>query len=401
MPAASGWNLVRFVAANQAWEVRGVVDLGEAALLLTDEEDLVLGLPVSAVLAQRLTLPAVEPEDFREMAQIQVEKALPYSADEVTTDFEIISQGENGTVISAVAVHHERLAELAAPLLSRGITPSQVTVYAAQRAATHAAAGTALLVYPELGQTLCAISEAGRLSFTRTLDGADENQLQNELPQLALSAELQGIETSAQIILLDESLYALRDKLQSMFATRADLIAVEAPPAAVQLNLLPQAWKQRRLALVRQRQWKKRLLVAGAVYAGLLLLCFAYFLVLRLRLKNFNQRIARDEPKVQAVKKTEARWKALAPAIDARYYPIEVLLHLFESLPSADVRITGFTQSARQISVDGEGNSAGLVYQFAEKVKKNPELQAFAFEMAAPRILPNEHAQFRLEGKAR
>lgn len=401
MPAASGWNLVRFGTANRSWEVRGVADLTEAATLLTGDEELILGLPVSAVLAQRLTLPAVEPEDFREMAQIQVEKALPYSPDEVTTDFEIISQGETGSVISAVAVHNERLAELAAPLLSRGITPSQVTVYASQRAATHAAAGTALLVYPELGETLCAISEAGRLSFTRTLDGADENQLQNELPQLALSAELQGIDTSAQTILLDESLYDLRDHLQNMFATRADLIAVEAPPATVQLNLLPQAWKQQRQALVRRRQWKKRLLVAGAVYAGLLLLFFAYFLVLRLRLKSFNRQIARDEPKVQTVKKTEARWKALAPAIDSRYYPIEVLLHLFESLPGADVRITGFTQSARQISVDGEGNSAGLVYQFAEKVKKHPELQAFTFEMAAPRILPNEHAQFRLEGKAR
>jgi hypothetical protein len=73
---------------------------------------------------------------------------------------------------------------------------------------------------------------------------------------------------------------------------------------------------------------------------------------------------------------------------------------LFESLPNADVRITQFNQSARQISLDGEANSAALVYQFAEKVKKNPGLQAFQFDLATPpRLLPNEHAQFRLEGK--
>jgi len=64
-----------------------------------------------------------------------------------------------------------------------------------------------------------------------------------------------------------------------------------------------------------------------------------------------------------------------------------------------DVRITVFNQSARQISVDGEGNSAALAYQFADKVKKNPDLQAFQFELGSPRILPNDHAQFRLEGK--
>jgi len=36
-----------------------------------------------------------------------------------------------------------------------------------------------------------------------------------------------------------------------------------------------------------------------------------------------------------------------------------------------------------------------------DKIKKNPELRAFQFDMAAPRILPNNHAQFRVEGKPR
>ena len=97
----------------------------------------------------------------------------------------------------------------------------------------------------------------------------------------------------------------------------------------------------------------------------------------------------------------EWHWKALAPAIDARFYPVEILLHLFESLPSPEVRITAYNQSARQISVDGEANTAALAYQFIEKIKKDPDLRAFQFDMAAPRILPNDHAQFRLEGKPR
>jgi hypothetical protein len=65
------------------------------------------------------------------------------------------------------------------------------------------------------------------------------------------------------------------------------------------------------------------------------------------------------------------------------------------------VRVTKFDQTARQISVEGEANTAALAYQFAEKVKKSPDLQMFQFEMTAPRILPNDHAQFRLEGKPR
>jgi hypothetical protein len=176
-------------------------------------------------------------------------------------------------------------------------------------------------------------------------------------------------------------------------------VSVEAPPAPVKLNLLPESWRQRRLQLVRRTEWRKRLLQAGGVYAGVLALFLAYLVYLRSAVGHLDHLIARDNPQIAFVRETDATWKALAPAIDSRYYPVETLLHLFESLPSPDVRITAYNQSARQISIDGEANSAALAYQFADKVKKNPGLQIFRFDMAAPRILPNDHAQFRLEGK--
>jgi hypothetical protein len=392
---------VRFAALNAAWEVRAVASIEEAAELLRPDDDIVLALPLELVLAQRLQLPTIDPGEFADMVRIQIEKAMPYSTEEMTTDSEIISQTEEGSVISAVAVHNEKLNELAAPLLARGLIPSQVTVYAGHRAATHTPEGTALFIYPENESIVCAITEEGKLSFTRTLAAADALQLQRDLPQLALSAELQGINTSSPRILLAENLYELRDTVEGIFATAADLIAVEVPPAEIRLNLLPESWRQRSAQLVRQKQWRNRLLIAGCAYAGLLILFLVYLLIMRFQVGRLDRRISKDAPRTEFVKATEARWKALAPAIDPHYYPIEVILHLFDSLPSADVRITVFNQSARQISVDGEANSAALAYQFAEKVKKNPDLQAFQFELGSPRILPNDHAQFRLEGKPR
>jgi hypothetical protein len=333
--------------------------------------------------------------------RIQIEKAMPYSPEEMTTDSELISQTEEGSVISAVAVNNEKLNELAAPLLARGLIPSQVTIYAGQRAATHSPEGTSLFIYRENEAIVCAIAEEGKVSFTHSLDGADALQLQRDLPQLTLSAELQGINTSAPRILLAENLYEFRDTVEGIFATNAELIAVEVPPAETRLNLLPESWRARRAQLVRLKQWKKRLLIGAAAYAALLLLFFAYLLILRFQIRRLDKKISTDAPKTEFVRATEAKWKALAPAIDPHYYPIEVLLHLFDCLPSADVRITTFNQSARQISVDGEANSAALAYQFADKVKKNPDLQTFQFELGAPKLLPNDHAQFRLEGKPR
>jgi hypothetical protein len=378
-----------------------MASIEEAADVLQPEDDIVLALPLDLVLAQRMRLPTTDAAEFGEMVRIQIEKAMPYSPEEMTTDSELISQSEEGSVISAVAVNNEKLNELAAPLLARGLIPSQVTIYAGQRAATHSPEGTSLFIYRENESIVCAIAEEGKVSFTHSLDGADALQLQRDLPQLTLSAELQGINTSAPRVLLAENLYEFRDTVEGIFATNAELIAVEVPPAETRLNLLPESWRARRAQLVRLKQWKKRLLIGAAAYCGLLVLFFAYLLILRFQIRRLDKKISTDAPKTEFVRATEAKWKALSPAIDPHYYPIEVLLHLFDSLPSADVRITTFNQSARQISVDGEANSAALAYQFADKVKKNPELQTFQFDLQSPKLLPNDHAQFRLEGKPR
>ncbi len=390
---------MRARGGNSAWDVRSVADLNEAAGLLNADDDLILGLPATAILAQRLRLPTVDPSEFGEMVRLQMEKAFPYPPEEVTSDFEVIEQGESGSVISAVAVHNPRLNELAGPLLNRGFIPRQVTVYAVQRAVSHAAKGSALLIYREGEKLISAISENGKLSLTRTLGAAEPAQLERDLPQLALSAELQGIDTSFPKVLLDEECLPLRDTVERVFAQRPMLMNTEVPPAAVKLDLTPDAWRKQRATLVRRKEWRRRLLWAGSAYVALFLLFALYVVIIRFQVGHLKTAIERDAPKVDFIRQTEANWKALSPAIDPHYYPIEVLLHLFESLPNPEVRITVYDQSARNISVQGEAPSAALAYQFAEKVKQNPGLQNFAFTLQTPRILPNDHAQFRLEGK--
>jgi len=376
-----------------------IPNLEEAVPLLRAGDRLVLGLPLTAVLTQRFHLPTVDPSEFSEMVRIQIEKALPFSADEVTTDFEVIEQNETGSVVSAMAVRNEQLAQLAAPLLDRGYIPSQVTVYASQRATTHAPEGRALLIYPEGEQLVSAVTENGKVSLTRTLEGIEPEQLQSGLPQLTLSAELQGISGVFPNVFLDETCFELRDTVENILTSRPELVGVETPPATVKLNLLPQSWRDRSAALARRGEWQKRLILAGAVYAGIFLLALLYLGFMKFQISRLDRAIAQDAPKIEFVRAAEANWKSLAPALDSRYYPVEILLHLYESLPSQDVRITTFTQSARQLSVDGEANTAALAYQFADKVKKDPGLQIFVFTMNDPRILANGHAQFRLEGR--
>jgi hypothetical protein len=392
---------LRSADLNGSWNVRALSSLAEAVPLLRAEDDVILGLPISAVLAQRFRLPSVDPSEFPEMVRIQIEKGLPFSADEVTTDFEVIEQNETESVVSAIAVRNEQLAELAAPLLDGGYIPRQITVYASQRATTHAPEGCALLIYPEGESLVSAVTENGKVSLTRTLEGIETAQLQTDLPQLTLSAELQGISGSFPNVLLDESCFELRDTVEGILTSRPELVGIETPPASVKLNLLPESWRQRRAQLARRGEWRKRLIWAGGAYAGLFLLFLMYLGLMHFKIGRLDRLIAQDAPKTEFVRAADTNWKSLAPAIDTHYYPVEILQHLFESLPSSDVRITTYNQSARQISIDGEANTAALAYQLADKVKKNPHLQVFQFTMADPRILPNGHAQFRLEGRPR
>jgi hypothetical protein len=389
------------VQGNGSWDVRMVASLEEAAPLLRTGDEVVLGLPISAVLAQRFRLPTIDPAEFPEMVRLQIEKVLPYSTEEVTTDFEVVEQNETDSVVSAVAVRNERLAEIAAPLVDRGHIPRQVTLYASQRATTYAPKGLALLIYPEGEALVSAVTENGHVTLTRTLEGVERHQLQTDLPQLALSAELQGISSSFPNVLLDETCYELRDTVQEIVEKRPELVGIETPPATVKLNLLPESWRHRRVQLERRGEWRKRLTWAAAAYGGIMALFILFLIYMRVHIAYLDRQITRDAPQTEFVRAADANWKALGPAIDTRYYPVEILYHLSESLPSADVRITAYNQSARQISIDGESNTAALAYQYADKLKKNDGLRIFQFTMADPRILPNGHAQFRVEGRPR
>src|SRR4051795_3132008 len=283
IPTSNGWNFVRLAALaspsdekglhknggeaeaaaaktghNGSWSVRKLQTLEEAVPLLSASDEFVLGLPVSAVIAQRFRLPSADPAEFPEMIRLQIEKLLPFPADEVTSDFELIAQNESESVVSAIAIRNEQLAEMTSPLLDRGYIPWQVTVYATQRANTYAPKGNALLIYPEGEMLIYAMTENGKLSLARAIE-RNGDQLETELPQLRLSAELQGIDASSPNVFLDETCYEMRDTVQGILASPTEIVGIELPPAPVKLNLLPESWRRRRLQLMRRGEGTKPL----------------------------------------------------------------------------------------------------------------------------------------------
>src|SRR5260370_19738459 len=117
--------------------------------------------------------------------------------------------------------------------------------------------------------------EQGKISLARSIE-RNGDQLQHELPQLRLSAELQGIDASYPNVLLDETCFDLRATVEGILTSPTEIVGIELPPATVKLNLLPESWRRRRLQLMRQVEWRKRLLWIGGAYLATLVLLFAY-----------------------------------------------------------------------------------------------------------------------------
>ena len=159
------------------------------------------------------------------------------------------------------------------------------------------------------------MTENGKLSLARVFENGNGEQLQLELPQLRMSAELQGINASFPNVLLDESCYQMRDTVEGILASPTEIVGVELPPASVKLNLLPESWRRRRSQLIRQAEWRKRLVWIGGAYVALLFFLLAYLGLLRFEIGRLDARIAHDAPGTEFVRATEANWKAWRPRL--------------------------------------------------------------------------------------
>ena len=243
-------------------------------------------------------------------------------------------------------------------------------------------------------------AEEGKLGFTRSLNGADAHQLQRDLPQLALSAQLQGIDTSSPALFVDESLFEMREAVEGLFVSRADLIGVEMPPATTKINLLPDSWRQRRQelaeagAMEEEAALGRRRLRRGA--APLFRLCDG---------AAAGDRPAQSPPRTRRARRRNSSARPRRAGRRSRPRSIRGITRSKCCCTSSRVCRARMCKSRRSISrrvrspCQGEAKNAALAYQVADKVKKHPDLQMYQFDMAAPRILPNERAQFRLEGK--
>ena len=398
-PDATGWR-VR-AAGGTAQSMR---TLEEAVGSIPLGQPIHLALPCHAALLERLTLPSTDRTELAGMIQLQLEKTLPYPVEQVSSDFEVISSSENESTLLSIAAPTAHLEALCQPFRSRSRLPGKITLYAAHVAASCARDQVVLCIWEEDAQLVVAICEQGKLGFAQTLPSADVAALTSELPQMLLSAEMEGVPTDFASVRVEQGCAHLADALQPFFeGVPIESMSFDEPLPDAGGNLLPPDWLNESRRLESAGHLKQRLQTVAMIYLVLVAAAFAYLAFLKSRVQKVDARLAETQPQVEFVQAQQARWLALAPAIDPGRSAVEIISLVFNNLPTSEVQFTIFDytpgSTATQFSLQGEAPSANLAIEYVEKLRVEPGLSSLKIEANPPSILPTGSAKFQVFGK--
>ncbi len=353
----------------------------------------VLALPLRQVFAVPLWLATADPALMREMIFLQLERrglSAGRSAHEMIFDYRVITTVENKTLVLAVALPGALPAHLCLDL--REYEPSARALPLPHDEFT---------LWREDGRLVLAVMRGGTLAYVQALgDGSFTPAVLQELQCIKLQLESANtIERVSGITLWGEftpgEISALREAMGLRVAT-APRPAPELP--ADPMDLIPASVRQTQAAA----KTMSRNLGFVAAGAGVYLL-FLLFLVGRVAWYSIQAgRISaglRDHAdEVADMKAAAAQWNVLASAVDPDIYPEELLLRCAQPLPPEGVRFTLFSTGPGTIIIQGESANAKAAFQYADDLKKSPDLRDYKFEMPLPATLPNGSTKFQITG---
>ena len=393
-PEAHGWRISLPDGGTQSAKT-----LGEAAAAVPVGATIHLALPAHTALLERLTLPSTNREELAGMVQLQLEKTLPYPIEDVTSDFDVIWQGENESTLISVATHTAQLNKLCEPLRTSARLPRRVTLFASHVAASCPADKVVLCVWQEEAQLVVAICECGKVSTAQTIPSADAETLRGELPAMLLRAELEGVPVEFDSIRIEHGCDALRPVVEEYFHKVVETVSFTAGLPDAQGDLLPAAWNLEQQRVENSGRLKQRLQVVAFVYLLLVAGAFVYLAWIKTRVRKLDTELAVLQPQIEFVKAQETRWIALQPAVDPQRYTVHVLRMCWEARPSSELQFTVFDHQPSQFMIEGEAPTANLASEYGEKLQATEGLGDFKIEAPPPQTLKDTRWKFKFFGK--
>ncbi len=383
-----------------------------------------LGLPRTAVTVKPIDFPLVR-GDMREMVRFELERHVPFPAEDAAFDFTLMPADSNGTAAPGtqrilVAGADRRVVEGALRIADEAkLKTTSVTV------ASHDLLGLvklerkrrAVWVHKSpLGVDLLFVAGA-RLVLSRALPGASDEEIAREIRQ---SLTVLRWRTCDAIWLSGESEYRsgafaplgppvsappytpaarrllgrLEQENESTRGLGELAIAVAARRGARPLDLIPAARRPRRIT---RSQWATMGTLAATVVLGVSALLYPGYRAGRY-LATVNRKVEALTPEVRAVERVqqelERKRKLLASivAIEANTArPLPVLRELTEVIP-AEAWLSSLSLDTKGVELTGQAAAASTLISLLEN---SPRLERVEF--SSPVTRGRDKEQFRIK----
>jgi hypothetical protein len=165
------------------------------------------------------------------------------------------------------------------------------------------------------------------------------------------------------------------------------------------------AWKlvPAKVTQARQDREARRWQVRGVAMALVVYLLFIAALVAHLfltsgKVTDLQRWMTQHADALTLVHETRDTWNDLRPVVDEKSFPLELLLEASRAIPSEQLHLTLFESSEGHLLLKGEAKNVAAAFQFVSRLKKDAALSNYTWEMSQPHLLPNDLAEFQIEG---
>ncbi len=360
---------------------------------------LIIGLPAAACRTLGLILPKTDKELLEQIIITQLERR----------GFKLENDAAGRNYRWYLLGHHEGQCVISVDLLADPFPESLAAGHAsdyspalrlAQLPAGH------LVITEEQGDLILAASYEGGLYHSHIIAhgslAEDALALEITLARLALEADL-GTGSITGVALAGSGFDgAQAARLSEVLDLPVRVVAALPPDTQGETRtwskMLPRSIRDAQTTAQHRSKIMRALAFGGMLYASLTFLAFAYLHHQGQIAAQLTEEVERDREPASVVRKANEHWKALAPAIEPKRYPLFLLAEINRIMPASGIVIREFEVKGDAIEIKGEARDAQLAFQFIEDFKKNRVLSRY--EWTAPRPeLKGTTATFRAQGK--
>lgn len=357
---------------------------------------IIVGLPATACRSLGFVVPQAEHAVLNEMVAAQLERRGIKGANGEPPVYRWHSLGHAGpnAIISVDVLAEPFQEELAVPHASN---------YCAALRLAQLPAGQ-LVIAEEQGDLVIAANHQGRLYHSHVFAQrpADAGALAQEIliTRLGLDAQaalgpITGVTLVGQ---WDADVVADLRRVAGMPVQVVDSLS---PSASLDTRswteLLPRSITIARASAKMRRRYIQIGILVVIAYALAAVGGYVYLGTRQKVAAELSAAVEKIAEPAAAVKKTSERWKALAPALDPRRYPMVVMSQITSLLPPSGILIRDLKVKLDEVEMKGDARDLTAANQFLEDLKKHKELSRYNWTMPQPNL--NKTATWRIQGK--